>query len=231
MEHRILVLEATVEGGGSALAQLARSGFVIDVAHDLEAATDRMQDAVPALAVVAAPVATAAEMCERLRHVRTCPIIVICPDLCDDSQVSLIDAGADRVLPAGLSRRELAARMRAAVEGRKRTEPASVMLGTHRLGDLMVDETAHSVTVRGQRVTLTPTEFRLLGALARRSGSTVPHHILLDEVWGGSPRRNLKTLRLYISYLRRKLSQARGRPGLLVSQRAIGYRLAVAGQG
>jgi two-component system KDP operon response regulator KdpE len=82
------------------------------------------------------------------------------------------------------------------------------------------------VTKGGLSVGLTPTEFRLLAVLARRSGETVGHADLLSAVWGTARAGRRDSLRLHIRSLRRKLVNHEGEPSLLLSQRGVGYRLA-----
>jgi DNA-binding response OmpR family regulator len=90
---------------------------------------------------------------------------------------------------------------------------------------LVVDFERHEVTVAGQEVDLSPTEFRLLTILIQHKGRLLPHEFLLREVWGLEFIGEVDYLRLYISYLRRKLKDDPGKPGLIHNEWGIGYRL------
>ena len=244
MGNHILLFDDCGEGTDGVIDRLARSGFVIKHIRNLDEAVRRLQDDSQTLIVVLSMSAAAVERCATLSRACTSPMIVLLRDGGDDPLVhdetvaACLEAGADTVMSASLGRRELAARITAALGAWRRLEsqqqhPERSPLGdsvTYRLGDLVIDLARHSVTVSGQRIALTPTEFRLLVALARRSGRTARHEELVAEVWGASSSHHHKMLRLYVSYLRRKLEAGRKRPPLLVSQRGIGYRLAHSAQ-
>lgn len=240
MGNHILLFDDCGEGADGVTDRLAQSGFVIKHVRNIDEAVRRLQDdpQTPIVALLAS--AEAVERCAALRWACTSSMIVLLRDsvdgplVRDDTVAACLEAGADTVMSASLGRRELAARITAALGAWRRLEPQQHRRerspledsATYRLGDLVIDTSGHSVMVSGQRIALTPTEFRLLAALARRSGRTARHEELVAEVWGVPGSRRHKMLRLYVSYLRRKLEAGRTRPPLLVSQRGIGYRLA-----
>ncbi len=129
------------------------------------------------------------------------------------------------MLAAPLSRRELGARIRAVLAGAGRAKPGTLRPGSYRVGDLIVDTQAHVAAKGGRHLSLTPTEFRLLVALARRSGHVVSYGDLLAEVWDSATDGGTEKLRLYIGYLRRKLQDDPTRPRMLHNHKGAGYRL------
>ena len=90
--------------------------------------------------------------------------------------------------------------------------------------NLVFDFDKHEVTVDGKRVDLSPTEFRLLSVLARHRGRVLPHEFLLTEVWGPEYVGEVDYLRLYISYLRRKIERDPSNPSLIHNEWGVGYR-------
>ena len=90
--------------------------------------------------------------------------------------------------------------------------------------NLVIDFDKYEVTVDSERVDLTPTEFRLLSVLARYKGRVLPHEFLLTEVWGPEYVGEIDYLRLYVSYLRRKLEKDKSKPSLIHNEWGIGYR-------
>lgn len=239
MGNHILLFDDCEEGADGVTNRLAQSGFIIKRVRNLDEAVSRLQDASQTPIVALLTSAEAAERCAALRWAYTSPMIVLLRDsdddplVRDDTVAACLEAGADTVMSASLGRRELAARITATLGAWRRLEPQQHRREgsplrdsvTYQLGDLVIDPARHSVMVSGQRIALTPTEFRLLIALARRSGRTVRHEELVVEVWGVPGNHGHKMLRLYVSYLRRKLDAGRKRPPLVVSQRGIGYRL------
>ncbi|HEY2429334.1 MAG TPA: winged helix-turn-helix domain-containing protein [Acidimicrobiales bacterium] len=92
-----------------------------------------------------------------------------------------------------------------------------------RVGELVIDQPRHHVTVSGETVDLTPTEFAFLSLLARHPGEVVPHQTILDGVWGPEVE-NTHYLRIYARKLRKKLDRLPGAPGVRTVP-AVGYQL------
>jgi two-component system KDP operon response regulator KdpE len=99
------------------------------------------------------------------------------------------------------------------------------------VGSLVLNARAHVATLGDRDLELTPTEFRLLAALAGRAGQVVAREELLAEVWGADRVRRDDVLRIYVGYLRHKLGDDPARPRILLNQRGVGYRLVEAGEG
>lgn len=97
---------------------------------------------------------------------------------------------------------------------------------THYLqAGLEVDIAAHRVSLHGQPVHLTPTEFALLARLVRHAGQVVTHRSLLADVWGPEFTEHTHYLRLYMAQLRAKLETEPAEPQRLLTEPGVGYRL------
>ncbi|MEW2290455.1 response regulator transcription factor [Streptomyces sp. NPDC047841] len=132
-------------------------------------------------------------------------------------RLSGFSAGGDDYLAKPFHLAELAARLRAALRRTVTTRVASA-------GDLALDPVDHSATVRGARLTLSPTEFRLLATLAASDGALVRRRDLLRAGWPEGAQVSDNTLDQYLSRLRRKLREAGS--GLTIgTARGIGHRL------
>ena len=94
---------------------------------------------------------------------------------------------------------------------------------------LRIDVPRHEVRVEGVPVPCTPTEFRVLRALAERVGTVVSYHVLVDRGWGGQPLDRNAYLRPIVSRLRRRLREARAGAAGIETIRGVGYRLRVRG--
>lgn len=132
-----------------------------------------------------------------------------------------LDLGAEDYIIKPFSHKELVARVRAALHRARRVAEESPL----EIGPLRIDERAHRVWLYDCPVHMTPTEFRLLLALARRAGQVVTHGELMRQVWGTDCASKRERLKLYIWYLRRKLEADPAHPHILVSTRGVGYRL------
>jgi DNA-binding response OmpR family regulator len=150
------------------------------------------------------------------------PIIVITAMDDDPTMVRALDGGADDYVVKPFGTEQLAARIRAVL---RRVGAPGGEREPLRVGDLVIDERARTVTLAGRPVELARKEFDLLLALASRPGEVVTKRELLAEVWhdtyGGSDR----TVDVHLSWLRRKLGETAAEPRYLHSVRGVGVRL------
>ncbi len=230
MRQRILVCEESNRVAGSVTERLAQSGFVVEAVGDEATASLRLQrDPRPAV-LAPAQRHQARGQCAAMRRVSDSPVVVVLPEdggsMVNASDIeACLGAGADAVMTSALGRRELAARVAAAVRRDQADHTRPADRGTYRCGELRIDATNHFATRAGKRIALTPTEFRLLRALARQAGRLVTHDELVEDIWGPSSQRSPKMLRLYVGYLRRKLQAEQIHEPQIVNQRGVGYRL------
>jgi two-component system KDP operon response regulator KdpE len=161
------------------------------------------------------------EVTRRLREWATIPIIVVSVREREDDKVAALDAGADDYLtkPFGVS--ELMARIRVAV--RRSAQPDNEPI--FQIGDLTVDLARRSVTVRGEPVTLTPTEYDILRTLVQHAGKVMTHRQLLRAVWGTAYESETHILRVNVSNLRGKIEADASRPQIILTEPGVGYRL------
>ena len=141
-----------------------------------------------------------------------------------EEKVAALDLGADDFVTKPFDSEELLARVRSALR-RKAGPLADTAL--REFADGTIDREAHAVSLRGEKVELTPREFNLLWALADHPGRVVTHETLLETVWGPAHRQDLDYLRVAIRSLRRKMEQDPSNPRLIVNEPGVGYRVAV----
>jgi two-component system, OmpR family, KDP operon response regulator KdpE len=163
------------------------------------------------------------QLLQHLRRRASLPVLVISARHSDGQKIRLLDAGADDYLVKPFSIGELLARMRVAVRHRG-THLAPAVTRYERDG-LLVDLAAHRVSLHGEAVHLTPTEFKLLARLVRAAGAVVTHRRLLSDVWGAEYTGHTHYLRLYMGQLRAKLEHDPAEPQRLLTEPGVGYRL------
>ncbi|MDD0808856.1 two-component system response regulator KdpE [Curvibacter sp. RS43] len=170
-----------------------------------------------------------------IRDVRTwsqVPIVVLSARSDEADKIAALDAGADDYLGKPFGVGELMARVRANLR-RPRTAVAEGGPSgegqdpVFRFGPVEVDRVARLVRREGQRVHLTPIEYRLLTVLIGHAGRVLTHRQLLREVWGASHAEQNHYLRIYMGHLRQKLEQDPAQPRHLLTETAVGYRLQV----
>ena len=201
---------------------LRAAGYEVETAttgeQALAAAALRPPDAV--ILDLVLPDRSGAEISSELRGWTSAPIIVISVVEDEHEKVAALDAGADDFVTKPFGTNELLARLRAAL--RRSTSTETMVL---RVGDVEVDLSKQAVTVRGNRVQVTPNEFKMLRLFVRNEGKLLTHSTILREVWGPAYSDESHYLHVYVSQLRRKLEPDPTRPRYLLTEPGAGYRL------
>lgn len=151
------------------------------------------------------------------------PIIILTVRGDEIDKVRGLELGADDYIVKPFSHMELLARVRAVLRRShipelKEAEKPIV------LPNLSIDFSSRTVTKKGKKIKLTPTEFNLLQCLIRNEGKVLTHHTLLTKVWGEEYTDSSEYLKVYIQRLRDKLEEDSTHPQLLISERGVGYK-------
>jgi two-component system, OmpR family, KDP operon response regulator KdpE len=154
-------------------------------------------------------------------HTRAAVIVVsVMPG--EKDKVRALDAGADDYVVKPFGTEELVARIRAVLR-----RQADVTAGEPvvRTGDLEIDLARRLVSVKGQPVHMTPTEYELLRYLALHAGKPVSHTTLLRQVWGDYAVGDKYNTRYVVAQIRKKLGDDPANPRYIVNEPGVGYRL------
>ena len=160
------------------------------------------------------------EVIKRIRQWSQVPIIVLSVRDREGDKVSALDSGADDYLtkPFGVS--ELLARIRVMLRRSLQQTPEPVI----RIDELEVDLARRLVRLRGEVVSLTPTEYELLRLLITNAGKVLTHRQMLKQIWGAAYLEQPHVLRVNISNLRHKLENDASRPRYILTESGVGYR-------
>ncbi|MET3451681.1 Transcriptional regulatory protein, C terminal [Curtobacterium sp. 314Chir4.1] len=223
---RLLVVEDDDEMRALMERGLAAEGYRVTAVENGVEALIALGEQAFELAVVDVmmPGMSGFELARRIRE-REDPVrilLVTARDAVDD-RVFGLDAGADDYLTKPFAFAELTARLRAL--GRRESAGAP---RTIEVGDVGIDSEARRITIKGQRVAVSPTEFALLRLLARSVGTVVDRPKILEEVWDGSQHVDPNVVEQYISYLRKKLTSHEATVAIS-TVRGRGYRLDLLG--
>jgi len=165
------------------------------------------------------------QTCSRIRDISDIPIIMLTgKQKSEEDIVHGLDYGADEYLIKPVGSKELVARVRAIL--RRAELPSSPEAGrgiTYSDGFLTVDIAQRKVIVNGERVRLTPTEFRLLALLLQNAGRILTHKQLLEGVWGWEYIDDLDYVRIYIWHLRQKIEPDPTQPKYIITEPGVGY--------
>jgi len=160
------------------------------------------------------------DVCRELRRWNTAPILVLSAVGEEKEKIEALDAGADDYVTKPFSGDELLARLRAAL---RRTGPSTEPV--IEVGELRIDRDKRSVTMAGEAISLTPTEYDLLRLLAENEGKLLTHPAILRAIWGPAYHEESNYLHVYVSHLRRKIEPDPARPRYVLNQPGVGYRL------
>jgi two-component system KDP operon response regulator KdpE len=165
------------------------------------------------------------QTCSRIRDVSDIPIIMLTGKRkAEDDIVRGLDYGADDYLFKPVGNRELVARVRAALRRAELSSSADAKREIHYSdGFLTVDVAERKVIVNGERVKLTPREFRLFAFLVENGGRILTHKQILEKVWGWEYTDDLDYVRIYISHLRQKLEPDPALPRYIITESGVGY--------
>jgi len=159
-------------------------------------------------------------VCRRIRADSGVPIVMLTAKSDTGDVVDGLEAGADDYIPKPFKPRELVAR----VWTRLRRPPAESETDMIRVGDVTIDVSAHEVKRGSDPISLTPLEFDLLLALARRPHQVFTREKLLEQVWGYRHAADTRLVNVHIQRLRSKIEQDPERPELVLTVRGIGYK-------
>ena len=163
------------------------------------------------------------EATRRIRQDSHVPIIILTAMGEELDKVRAFDLGADDYLTKPFGVGELLGRIKAVLRRVDWSEPASSEERIVR-GEIAVELERHKVTVRGEVIELTPTEFNLLVYLMRNAGKVLHHRAILQHVWGTEYGDEAEYLRVYVGKLRQKIEMDPLKPLYLHTEHGIGYR-------
>jgi DNA-binding response OmpR family regulator len=202
---------------------LELEGYRVIPADNAETALDVFNDETPSLVLldIMMPDIDGITACRRIREFSQVPIIMVTAKDSYEDKVEGLDAGADDYVTKPLSAEELAARVRAVL--RRTKFPDETSQPTFYSGDMVIDFVRHQVSINGEDVHLSPTEYRILSYLVGNADKVVTPDQLLEKVWGKEYIGATHTLQVNIARLRQKLKDHIEEPKYILTRPGIGY--------
>ena len=197
---------------------------VVEASNGLDA-LDKVREVIPDMVLldVMMPEMDGFEALKLIREVSSVPVIILTVKNEEEDLIKGLELGADDYLTKPFSPRELISRMKAVLRRVQMDSHESTSLLVID-DDLSIDFHRHEVIFRGEQVKLRPTEYRLLYHLVNNAGWVMTHEMLLSKVWGYEYREDSHLLRLYITYLRKKIEPNSSSPKYILTERGVGYR-------
>ena len=225
---RILVVDDEPSVRESVGYALEQEGFQVTLAEDGEDAEGRLTNTDFDLLIldIMMPGKSGLDICREVRARSPVPIILLTAKDAEVDKVVGLEVGADDYMTKPFSVRELLGRVRAQLRRREldRTDGAE---GTAiETGPVTIDLARHLVTVRGEPVNLTRSEFQVLRLLAENPGQVFSRKEIMEELWQTEFRGDVRACDVHISNLRQKVERDPQKPELVLTVRRVGYRFA-----
>ncbi|MEO6866067.1 MAG: response regulator transcription factor [Gemmatimonadaceae bacterium] len=224
-KERILVVDDEPDIVALVAYHLARAGYGVSTASSGPEALAKATSELPALVVLdlMLPGMSGFDVLERLRAdpaTAQIAVLTLTARREEPDRVRGLLLGADDYLTKPFSPQELTLRVGAIL--RRLRAPATSHVDVVKIGPVRIDRAAHEVHVDGDRVDLTPTEYKLLLMLAERRGRVLPRTLLLETVWEAAPDIQTRTVDMHVQRLRAKLGHA---GDMIETVRGFGYRV------
>ncbi len=227
MSKRILVVDDDADFTELVNIVLTHEGFEVLTASNGREALRTLFESKPDLVLldVIMPQMDGWQTCKYIREASDVPIIILSgQSRSEDDIVRGLDHGADEYILKPISNRELAARVkailrRAELPSAKEVEQPGIYIDNH----LVVNIKERKVLVEGERIRLTPIEFRLFSQLLNNAGRILTHKQLLERVWGWEYTNDIDYVRIYVSHLRQKIEENPSQPRYILTDPGIGY--------
>jgi two-component system alkaline phosphatase synthesis response regulator PhoP len=227
LHNRILIIDDDLTILETVSNILENLGYKVEVASKAQEGLKKAYETKPDLIIldVMLPGMDGWETCQRFREMSNVPIMMLTALGTEDNVVKGLELGADDYLVKPVTMKELGARVKALLRRAYSTNSsATEMSKIIQHEGLVIDFDKHEVMLNNKRIDLSPTEFKLLSCLVKYKGRVLQHDFLLQQVWGPEYTGELDHLRLYISYLRKKIETDPSKPELIQNEWGVGYR-------
>jgi DNA-binding response OmpR family regulator len=219
----VLVIDDSETVRATVSDRLSRGGYNVASAENGREGLRRMYEIKPDVVLldVVMPELDGWKTLELIRDVSDVPVIMLTSRDSELERVRGLRSGADDYMGKPFSPAELSARIEAVLRrSGEKTEAKEV----YDDGTVSIDYAARAVSIRGESVSLTPLEFRLLSVLTEHTGQVLSRQQLIDLVWGRAYESSGDPVKIYVGYLRKKIEEDPASPKLVETVRGFGYR-------
>ncbi len=225
---RILVVDDEPSVRESVGYALEHEGFDVTLASDGEDAEARLADDDFELLIIdiMMPGKSGLDICREVRASSAVPIILLTAKDAEVDKVVGLEVGADDYVTKPFSVRELLGRVRAQLRRRELDRSDGSRETAITAGQVTIDLARHLVTVRGEPINLTRSEFQVLRLLAEKPGEVFSRKQIMEELWQTEFRGDVRACDVHISNLRQKIERDPQNPEIVLTVRRVGYRFA-----
>ena len=227
-KEKILLVEDDNEFSRLTQMWLQNAGYEVLTAQDGAEGMRRVYSSRPDMVLLDTmlPKMDGWEVCRRIREMSDIPVLMVTAKTQKADRLKGFSLGADDYISKPVDFSELVARVQA-IFRRSGSEKHENELSSFHDGEIEVEWRSRQVWVRGKRVKLSPTEFKILACLIKNRGWIVTHEQILEKAWGPNYVGDKSFVKLYVRYLRRKIEVNPHEPRLILTERGVGYQFAV----
>lgn len=220
----VLVVDDDEQIQGALRSVLSSHGYLVTSSLSAEDALAQFERSQPDLMLVdiGLPGMSGLELCRAVRQRSEVPVVMLTVRDDEQDKVLALDMGADDYVTKPARAEEFLARIRAVLRRSGKAERSRFV----RTGELEIDLDEERVTLAGEEIKLTRTEWAILAQLAVNRGRVVPMHVITRHVWGPDAKTDPQLMRVHVSNLRRKLEPYPAVPRYVMTEPGVGFRLA-----
>lgn len=226
-KYKILVIEDEANICNLLETILTTNGFQVVSEGTCSNGIIMMHSYVPDLVVLdlGLPDKDGLEFIKTVRKTDVTPILVVSARSNEADKVKALDLGANDYITKPFGNAELLARVRAALRNRRSSQVEIAADGKFTLHDMVIDYARRQVTIGGEEVKLTRTEYNILEVLSQNSGKVLTYAAIIRKIWGPTDDGGVKKLQVNMANIRRKLGSKPGDNKYVINELGVGYRI------
>ena len=224
---KILIVEDDTNIRTFVRTMLEAEDYQVLCAADCRAGVSMFSSHCPDLVVLdlGLPDLDGSEFISYARRYSQAPILVLSARTTDDDKVSALDMGANDYITKPFSAAEFLARIRTALRNRRYDDQDGILGDTFDVADLHIDFSRRHITLAGNEVRLTQTEYNIVSVLAHHAGQVMTYSAIIRAVWGATDEGSVKKLQVNLANIRKKLGERPGDRRYISNELGVGYRM------
>ena len=226
-KYKVLIVEDEMNICNLLETILTTNGYQVLIEGTCRAGITMMRSYVPDLVILdlGLPDRDGLEFIKTIRETDTTPILVVSARSSENDKVLALDLGANDYITKPFGNAELMARVRAALRDRRSTEVEGILDGKFHLYDMEIDYARRMVSIAGEDVKLTRTEYNILEVLSQNQGKVLTYAAIIRKIWGPSDDGGIKKLQVNMANIRKKIGSRPGDNKYIINELGVGYRI------
>ena len=226
-KYKILVIEDEANICNLLDTILTTSGFQTVSVGTCSNGITMMYSYVPDLVILdlGLPDRDGLEFIKNVRRTDVTPILVVSARSNEEDKVRALDLGANDYITKPFGNAELMARVRAALRNRRNSDIEISADGKFKLHDMVIDYARRMVTIAGEEVKFTRTEYNILEVLSQNTGKVLTYAAIIRKIWGPTDDGGVKKLQVNMANIRKKLGSKPGDNKYIINELGVGYRM------